>query len=193
MTRSRMRARIVIALGVGLIAAAVAAPTAGADPVTGGKTALHPDQDTFEGFADMSIAVGATGAARDGRNAVSFPIRGGDVSEGPKGSIEHTGGLVFDRNTSAGGTVKFTKFTIRIGASGKTKLFAKSEHSEVRFLDLDLKHATIGGSAGTDLKIKNADASLAKQGAEVLSETFDFPFRKGIPIGTMTIKATLSS
>ena len=45
---------------------------------------------------------------------------------------------------------------------------------------------------GTKLQIKNADATLAKQGAAVLTDVFDFPFRKGIPIGLVTIKATLS-
>ena len=180
---------------VGAVAAAAlfVVTAASADPVTGGKTAFHPDQDTFEGFADMSISVGATGAARDGRNAVNIPIKGGDIGEGPKGSIEHKGGLVFAQNTSSGEIVKFTQFTIEIAASGKTKLFAKSEHSEVRFMDLDISDATISGSAGTDLKIKNAEASLGKQGAAVLTEAFDFPFGKGIPMGTMTIKASLTS
>ena len=61
--------------------------------------------------------------------------------------------------------VKFTQFVVKIGKN-KTKLFAKSEHSEVRFLDLDLSDATISGSAGTNLKIKGAAANLAKPGAE---------------------------
>ena len=43
------------------------------------------------------------------------------------------------------------------------------------------------------MKIKGAEATLAKPAAELMSEEFDFPFRKGIPIGTMNIKATLSS
>ena len=60
-------------------------------------------------------------------------------------------------------------------------------------MDLDLSTATIGGSAGTNLKIKGAEATLAKAGAEVLSTTFDFPFHKGIPMGTVTVKASLTS
>ena len=88
--------------------------------------------------------------------------------------------------------MKFTKFTIKIGKN-KTKLFAKSGGAEVRFIDLDLSDATISGSSGTNLKIKGADATLAKAGAEVLSDTFNFPFRKGIPLGTVTVKAALTS
>ena len=63
----------------------------------------------------------------------------------------------------------------------KTKVFAKSDQSEVRFFDLDLSDATIGGSAGTNLKIKGAEATLAKPGAQVMSEVFDFPFKQGDP------------
>jgi hypothetical protein len=173
-----------------IVAALVLAPVAGADPVTGGKTVLKFDQNTGEGFADMSIGIDTTGAAKSGKNGFSFPIKGGDVSEGPKGEIDHRGGLAFF--TEGGPGVKFTKFAIKIGKN-KTKLFAKSGHAEVRFLDLDLSDATIGGSAGTDLKIKGADATLAKAGAEVLSTTFDFPFHKGIPMGTVTVKASLTS
>jgi hypothetical protein len=185
------RARLV--KGVAAVVAAVLASmgfaaATGADPVIGGKTVLKPDRDTFEGLADMSIGVEATGAATFRRNGAKFPIKGGDVKGGPKGSIEHRGGLAFF--TEGGPAVKFSKFTIRIGKR-KVKLFAKSGRSEVRFLDLDLGDATIGGSEGVNLRIKGADADLAKQGAEVLSEAFDFPFRKGIPVGVVNVKAQL--
>lgn len=186
------RRSIGAAVAVGLAAALIPA-AASAGQVTGGKTVLHPDQATFEGFADMSISVGATGAAVDGHRGVKFPITGGDVTDAPKGSIEHKGGLVFSRNTAESGVVKFTKFTVKISASGKAKLFAKSDHSEVRFIDLDLTDADVTATPGTKLRIKNAAATLAKQGAAVLTDVFDFPFRKGIPIGLVTIKATLSS
>ena len=78
--------------------------------------------------------------------------------------------------------MKFTQFVVKIGKN-KTKLFAKSEHSAVRFLDLDLSDATISGSAGTNLKIKGAEASLAKAGAGVLTDTFDVPVPQGDPDG----------
>ena len=185
-----MKRLIACGAAIGLIAALGFAATAGADPVTGGKSVFKPEVATFEGFADMSISVGATGAAADKHRGVNFPISGGDVGAGPKGTIEHRGGLVFSRNTAEGGVVKFTQFVVKIGKN-KTKLFAKSEHSAVRFLDLDLSDATISGSAGTNLKIKGAEASLAKAGAGVLTDTFAFPFRKGIPMGTMTIKASI--
>ena len=86
--------------------------------------------------------------------------------------------------------MKFTKFAVKIGKN-KTKLFAKSGGAAVRFLDLDLSDATISGSAGTNLKIKGAEARLAKAGAERAHRHLRFPFHKGIPMGTMTIKASI--
>ena len=77
--------------------------------VTGGKTVLKPDVDTFEGFADMSTSVGATGAARDAAKGVVFPISGGEIDEGPKGTIRHRGGLVFAQNIAGGEILKFSK------------------------------------------------------------------------------------
>ena len=182
----RLRAGLAVAVAASLVLVA----TTSADPVTGGKTVLKLDPATAEGFADMSIGISTTGAAKTGKNGLSFPISGGDLSAGPKGTIEHKGGLAFF--TEGAGGVKFTAYTMQIGKN-KTKLFAKSDHSEVRFLDLDLTDATIGGSAGVNLKVKGAEATLAKRGAEILTEVFDFPFRKGIPMGQVTIKASLTS
>jgi hypothetical protein len=174
-------------VGLAALGAALALATPlSADPVTGGKSVLTPDHATFEGLADMSIGVDATGAAKFRRNGAKFPISGGDVREGPRGSIEHRGGMVFFKR--GGPRVKVSKFTIEIGRN-KTKLFAKSGRSELRFLDLDLSDATIGGSEGVNLRISGAEATLAKQAAEVLSDEFDFPFRKGIPIGDFNIRA----
>ena len=149
---------------------------------------LKPDQDTFEALADMSIGVETTGAATFGKNGAKFPISGGDIKEGPRGSIEHRGGLAFF--TEGGPGLKVSKFFVKIGKA-KTKLFAKSGGAEVRFLDLDLKNATIGGSAGVNLTIKGAKAKLAKPAAQVMTDVFDFPFKKGIPIGTINVKAQI--
>jgi hypothetical protein len=188
-----MRTRVAIAVGVGVIAVAVPAAGSSADAVTGGKTKLALDPATAEGLADIGIGITTTGSARTGQGSFKFPIKGGFVKEGPKGEIDHKGGLAFFSEGDTGtGSVKFTQFIVKIGAN-KAKLFAKSEHTAVRLLDLDLSSATIGGSTGVNLKIKNADASLAKAGAGVLSDTFDFPFHKGTPVGLVTIKASLTS
>jgi hypothetical protein len=174
-----------------IAAALLVAPPAMAAEITGGKTVLKPDVNTFEGFADMSTSVGATGAAKDTAKGVVFPISSGEFANSGKVTAQHRGGLVFSQNIPGGQTLKFSKFSVKISASGKGKLFAKSAHSEIRFLDLDLSDATLGGT-DTQVKIKGAAASLAKQAAQLMSAEFDFPFRKGIPIGTMNIKATLA-
>lgn len=183
--------RMIAAVAVPAVAL-ILAPAALAQQVTGGKTVLKPDVDTLEGFADMSTSVGATGAARDAVKGVVFPISGGEVGAGPQGTILHRGGLVFAQNFAGGEILKFSRYRVKISASGKAKLFAKSEGSEVRFLDLDI-NAVVTNGAGTRVTIKRAKATLAKPAAQLMSEAFDFPFRKGIPFGTMNIKAALSS
>ncbi|MQA74621.1 MAG: hypothetical protein GEU88_09830 [Solirubrobacterales bacterium] len=182
--RAGLAARV--ALPVVAIAAmlALAAP-ASADRVTGGKTVLTPDDDTFELLADSSVGIEATGAAKENKNGYAFPIRGGNVKEGPRGSIEHRGGLAFFTEGGAGD--KFSQFTAQIGKR-KVKVFAKSDKSEIRFLDLDLDDARIGGSEGVNLNIKG-EAELAKEAAKVLSADFDVPLRKGDDMGVLKIRA----
>lgn len=185
----RFSAARLAVLAVVAIASLALAGTTSADPVTGGKTKLKPDQDTFEAFADMSIAVDATGRADWTTTGAKFPITGGEVQVRNRinGLIDHGGGLEFSRDDGA--SVKFSKLSVTI-VHDKLKVFAKSDHAAVRFLDIDP-----GPIAGTDssLEMRNAKTTLAKEGAEVLSEAFDFPFRKGIPIGTLTIKAAVAS
>ena len=180
LSSSKRKRALVIAPLVAFCAALILAPASLADTVTGGKTVLKFDQATGEGFADMSIGIQSTGAAKDGKHGFNFPIKGGNVKTGPKGLIDHRGGLAFF--TEGGPGVKFTKFSVKIGKK-KTKLFAKSGGAAVRFMDLDLSHADISGSAGTNLKDQGRRREpWARQGAEVLSETFDFPLQ-GNPHG----------
>lgn len=176
------------------VAAVAAAATlalagvSGANGVGPGKTKLKPDQDTFEALADMSISVDTTGKAQWTQTGARFPVTGGDVSprNGFQGIIGHGGGLLFSRS-SDGASVKFKRLTIEVEKS-KLKLFADADQETLKLAKLD------GGPVGTDtsVQIKNAEATLSRQGAEVLTETFDFPFRKGIPLGTTTTKASVS-
>ena len=171
--------------GTAVAASLALSATTAAAPLTDGKTTLKPDPDTMEGLADMSIGVEATGRAEFGANAAKFPITGGDVDSPTKGSIEHTGGLAFF--SEGGPSVKFSKFFVELRAKGP-KLFAKSGGAEVRFMDLDLENAEFGVTESR-LFVTGAEAALAKEGAEVLSETFGFPFRKGNPVGTIKVRA----
>jgi hypothetical protein len=189
MSKQWKRLRIGFAIALAASVAVVATTSAAPGPtVTGGKVVLKLDPATAEGFADMSIGIETTGVGKDGKRGLSWPIRGGagELRPGPRGSVLSGGGLGFF--TEGGPGTKFSKFGIRFGTK-KTQLYAKSEGSGGRFLNLDLSQATVSeGAAG--LKVKDAPATLTKAGAAVLSDVFDFPFHKGIPMGTLTIKAS---
>ena len=186
MTVSSKRA-LRIVLATALAAGLALATAAVANPVSGGKTKLALDPDTAEGFADMSIGIEPTGAAKFAQGYLKFPVKGGELDDTGKGLILHKGGIAFF--TEGGPGVKFTQFEIKVGNT-KAKVFAKSEHAAVRLFDIDLSGQAVGRAF--DFRIKDADTTLAKEGAGVLSETFDFPFDKGIDMGQTTVKVTLS-
>jgi hypothetical protein len=182
------RASSIVAAGA-FAATLVMATAVAAAPVSSGTTKLALDPDTAEGFADMSIGIEPTGAARFAQGFFKFPIKGGELNNaGSKGLILHKGGISFF--TEGGPGVKFTQFEIKVGAN-KAKVFAKSEHAGVRLFDIDLEGQAQGKAF--DFRIKDADTTLAKDGAGVLSETFDFPFHKGLEMGHTTIKLTRAS
>jgi hypothetical protein len=171
-----------------LVAVLALGPAATAAPVSSGTTKLALDPDTAEGFADMSIGIEPTGSAKFTQGFFKFPIKGGELDEAGQGLILHKGGIAFF--TEGGPGVKFTQFEIKVGAN-KAKVFAKSEHAAVRLFDISLEGQAKGKAF--DFRIKDADTTLAKEGAGVLSETFDFPFHKGIEMGHITIKLTRAS
>jgi hypothetical protein len=183
--------RALVALTAACAAMALFAVQVSANGVISGKTKLKPDPDTFEALADMSIAVETTGKAEFKPTGAKFPVNGGDIdpTAGYQGIVGHQGGLRLTR--SDGATVKFNRLFIEIegrrGGRSKLTAFVAGE-------GLKLAALRDGQLAGTDTSfvLKNAEATLSKQGAEVLTETFDFPFRKGIRIGTTTTKATLT-
>jgi hypothetical protein len=182
-------------IGSGIVATvavvAMLAPAASqAGSVTGGKVVLKLDPATAEGFADMGIGIETTGVGKDGKRGFSWPISGGagELRDGPRGSTLSGGGLAFF--TEGGPGTKFFDFGIRFGTR-KTQLYARSEGSGGRFLTLDMDKAQISQDA-TSLKVKDAPATLTRAGAKVLSNTFDFPFDRGLVMGTVTVKATVA-
>lgn len=185
-----VRARGRVAAGIVTVAVAVAGSlglvaSSSAEPVTGGKTLLKPDQDTFEALADMSIGVDTTGAAKFGNKGAKFPVTGGIVGEAGKDTIEHKGGIAFFRE--GGASVKVSKLVVVLGDE-KGKVFGKSDGAELTFLKLDLSDAEQSGVPGR-INIEGAAASLTKQSAAVLSEAFDADIRKGVPVGEIDIEA----
>lgn len=183
------RTKLVVAAAAVLAVSLVVASAAGANGVVSGKTKLKPDHDTFEAFADMGIAVETTGQAEFKPTGAVFPMLGGDIdpSAGFKGVVVHAGGLLFSR--ADGAEVKFSKLNLVI-YNHRTVLNVKASGGDY------LRLATLknGDLAGTDtsFQLKDAEATLSKPAAELLSETFDFPFPRGIPLGTTTTKGTVS-
>ena len=189
--KTSSRGRTLIALTAATVALAALAVQVSANGVISGKTKLKPDPDTFEALADMGIAVETTGKAEFRPTGMRFPVNGGDVdpTRGFQGVVGHRGGLTLSR--SDGASVKFKQLVIEIeGRKGdRSKLFAFVGGTSMKLAAL-----RDGQLAGTDTSfvLRNAEASLSKQAAEVLTEAFDFPFRRGIPIGTTTTKATIT-
>ena len=187
----RLVSRTLGALALAGAALLVVAAVSGANGVKSGKTKFKPDPDTFEALADMSIAVDTTGKAEFKPNGAKFPVSGGDIdpTNGFLGVYGHKGGLMFSR--SDGASVKFRYLVIQIQPNNNGRLFASTDDPTDPLKLAKLEGVKVGGT-DTSFEFKNADALLAKEGAEVLSDTFDFDFHKGIPLGTITTKATIT-
>jgi hypothetical protein len=156
--------------------------------VTSGKSVLAPDVDMFEALSDYGVTATPVEGAKANNHGFVFEITGGEVkAPGPTGSIEHSGGINFT-NANSGATITFDDFLIKLGHS-KAKLFATTGTDAVRFLNLDLSNATVSGSQGADLKIKNLDATLAKPATQLLSDVVGVEINKNAAIGTLKVKA----
>ena len=145
----------------------------------------------FEGLADMSMPWARRAPPRMGAAGSGSRFGAATSTQGTSGrSGTGAGWCWLATQTRAGSEVHEVR--LKLGPN-KAKLFAKSGGRRCASSTSTCRTRTISGEPGSRLKIKDAEATLAKPAAEVLSEAFDFPFRKGIPIGTMTVKATLTS
>jgi len=181
----RFLGRSVVAIAA--VAAVLAVPTvASASIITRGELRLEPDQATFEGLADMGIAVEATGKADFDEDGLTVPFRHSGVGPPPhfRGIIDGRGGLLFSR--ADGAEIKFKHPQLKVG-NEKVKVFFGATGD--RFVRLTtIKNFEITGN-DNGFRLTDGEASLSKPAAEALSETFDFPLRRGIPLGTASIKA----
>ena len=179
--------RITLALAAAATLA-IAAAAAG-NGVKSGTIKLKADQATFEGFADMSIAVEPKGDAKSIDGGFAFQADAGDISPdvGFQGLIAGGGALKFSRSTD-GAKVKFKNLQVVIHKQ-KADL-----GGTVKGVFVKLAKVSDYAIAGTDTSfvLKNGDAVLSRVGANVLSEAFDFPFHRGIPLGELKIKATIT-
>jgi hypothetical protein len=182
-----MRFRRSCAGVLSVVAAVLAVPTvASASIITSGELGLKPDQATFEGFADMGITVEATGKADFDSDGLSIPFKKSGVGPPPhfRGIVDARGGLLFSR--ADGAELKFKHPQLKIGNEKVKVYFGATGDRFVRLTTIKNFQIT-GDERGFELT--GGEASLSKPAAEVLSDTFDFPFRRGIPLGTMSIEA----
>jgi hypothetical protein len=97
--RPRRRARLLaVTLALWLCGACLAAPLAGAgyDPIGSGQTTLRLAPSFLATLRANGVKLGATAPAKLAKGAVSFPVAGGKLDPvSVKGSLEHTGALVF--------------------------------------------------------------------------------------------------
>ena len=178
----------------GALALAAAAPSNAflGEQVSEGELVLKPVPANFAVFTARGIEVEPTGKAfsRGDEGKTRFPISWGHLQEeGPVGRLLAKGGLAFDSPSAP--RMKFRRPTVRLGERS-AKIYAvvrDDEGGTIRFLDLDLSVAEIGGRPGENVKVMGARATLAKAAAEKLSNRFGVPFRRGLPIGLVNIKA----
>jgi len=123
-------------------------------------------------------------ASADASGAISFPITGGELSDG-KATIEHSGGLTF---AAGDASLTATDFVVRVkGARGV--LVAQVGGASVPLLKLDLSAASVGRE-GAATTIEGVQATLTREAAKALNATFGVSlFTAGLPIGTVAVKA----
>jgi hypothetical protein len=175
-----------VALVLSLSLVAVAQAKRDSFEITGGKSVLSTDVDTFEALSSYGVTVTPIDGAKENAHGLVFPITGGVVqNNGPTGTVEHSGGVEF--TNSGGVAMDFEDFVLKI-SHNKGKLFATSGPETLRFLNVDLSGATFSGYPD-NLNIKNLDATLAKPAAEALTALVGTRIDKGTPIGTLKIKS----
>jgi hypothetical protein len=190
--RITLLAALVLALAIGVAACgdddddAAEATTDGAELVlTGESTTLALDEATAGVLTDNGVEVAPVDPATAGDEGIAFPITGGTVeAESLAGTIEHSGGLVF----SAGGTeLEVTDFVID---TTDGVLTATAGGDQIPLLAVDLTALERSDDSGT-IVLEGIATSLSAEAAIALNDTFGVDiFEEGIPIGTVTVRAT---
>jgi len=179
-----------VALVLSLALVAVAQAKRADFDVTGGKSVLSPDIDTFEALNDYGITVTPVEGAKSNNHGFVLPITGGVVRDnGPTGTVEHKGGIAF--TNSSGASLVFDDFLLKF-SHNKGKVFVTSGTDAFRFLTLDLSGASFSGYPDA-LNVKNLDATLAKPAAKALTSFVGTDIHKGTPTGTFKIKGKTSA
>jgi hypothetical protein len=182
--------RRVFALTGTAVASLALVAGATANGVKSGEIKLKPDRDTFEALADMGIAVKPKGSARFRDGAFAFPATGGDVDPDAayQGLVGGDGALKLIRESDGAKLkLKNVQFVIH---KRKADLGGFADGAFVKLAKVD-RYGIL--SDGNSFDLKMGKATLSRVGAEVLSDTFDFPFRRGIPLGRVAVSAKVTA
>jgi hypothetical protein len=178
----------ILALGAIVAALLVTAPAAGAKvKLAGGSTTLKLGAGTAAALDANGLTVTPLRPARVRGGGVAFPITGGSLDPASgRGRINHSGGLAL----RAGGIrVALRNFRVHVGAK-RAILTARVGDGRLTALSLSLANAKVTRN-GLGTTIKGVRALLSGQTAKALNAAFrTHLFAKGLPIGTVAIRAT---
>ncbi|MGZ8634982.1 MAG: hypothetical protein ACXWZZ_14165 [Solirubrobacteraceae bacterium] len=170
-----------------LMALAVAAPAGAATvKLSGGSTTLKLDPATAKALKGLGVSVAPIAPAKAGTKGVSFPITGGSIDPATAaGTITHSGGL----QLRAGATrVRLTSFTI--GVDRTPTISVKAGKARLHAFSLSLAAAKVS-RAGLGTNVSGVAVKLSAKGAAALNGAFGVKaFKRGLRVGTATVKAT---
>ena len=168
----------------GLIALGAAPGASAAVKLGGGTTTLTLRPSTAKALGSLGVAVSPTGRAKLRRGTARFPITGGSIDPASAaGTIRHAGGL---RLTAGGTSVVLRNYRVSVGR--QLNLSARVGKSRLHILKLTGTPRVT--RSGFDTRVRGLTARLSAKAARALNQAFGVhAFRKGLPLGRVTVKA----
>lgn len=166
---------------------AALAPSASANPIGSGETAVKLRPAVAKLLTKNGVKVAPVKPAKVKSGAVVFPVTGGNLDPiSAVGQIKHSGGLKFSAGKRS---LVARNFTIRTKAG---ILSGKVGGATVNLFKVDLKKAKIT-RPGLAVKVRGAVLSLTGASAAALNKTFKVRlFKPGLVIGTAVVNVVPS-
>ena len=176
-----------VAAAGALVALAVAAPAGAATvKLAGGSTTLKLDAGTAKALKGLGVSVTPIAPAKAGTKGLSFPITGGTIDPATAaGTITHSGGL----QLRAGAT------RVRLDELHHRRRQDADHLGQGRQGAAARVHALAGRAkvsrAGLGTNVSGVAVKLSAKGAAALNTAFGVKaFKRGLRVGTATVKAT---
>jgi hypothetical protein len=184
--RSRFVAAVLPLFAVIGLGAALA-PSASANPIASGQTAVKLRPAVAKLLSKNGVKVTPVKPAKVKKGAIAFPVTGGKLDPVTAvGQIRHSGGLKFSAGKKS---LVARNFTIRTKAG---MLSGKVGGATVNLFKVNLKKARIT-RPGLAVKVRGVALSLTRAAAAALNKTFKVRlFKPGLAIGTGVVKVVPS-